>query len=286
MIIYCDYCGAQIDTEKYRTCPSCGSSYANDEELKAHQDRQNKLDDLNVRKKELEIDRMEIENDALRNRSVQSAQQASPNKRQISIGCLIPMILFAIFGVFFVVMIICVELDPKYSSDKGKETEQSNKIANITYTLSKIDMPDINIPDIDMSSLDTTSAAEPVQSGNSVICDRFTLSCEGIAVSVPENYKPAEGNTVIMCRFVIENTGEKKVYPLNSISCLCDGFVCSRIYSAPKKAFSYDPIPAGAKAEGYFYFEVPKDGKSFTFVYDNSINLEMPAKALTTVPSD
>ncbi len=28
MILYCDYCGAQIDTERYLSCPCCGGSYS------------------------------------------------------------------------------------------------------------------------------------------------------------------------------------------------------------------------------------------------------------------
>ncbi len=286
MIIYCDYCGARIDTDKHSTCPSCGSSYANDEELKAYKERQNRLDDLSVRQKELEIDRMELENDALRNKNDRSQTVNSGDKMQINRGCLIPMVVLSIFGFFFCLMLICIGLDSDSSSNKNNGSEQTRKNVSISYSLSKIDMPEIDIPEITVSTGDTTSAAEPVQYGNKVVCDGFTLTCEGIEVSIPDNHKTGEGNTCIMCRFVIENTGDKKVYPLNSITCLCDGYVCSRLYNTPKRPFSYDPIPAGAKAEGYFYFEVPKDGKKFTFVYDNKVNLEVDAKALTTSPSD
>ncbi len=279
MIIYCDYCGAQIDTEKHRTCPSCGSSYANDEELKAYRERQNKLDDLSVRQKELEIDRMELENDALRNINEQPQTVNNGKNMQINRGCLIPMVVFSIFGFFFVLMLFCIGLDTQSNSDK-KDSEQTKKIANITYSLSKIDMPDINIPEITVGSAETTAAA-PVQSGNTVICNGFTLTCESIVEADPAVRKTSEGNICVLCRFVIENTGEKKVYPLNTLSCLCDGYVCSRIYNNTKKPFSYDPVPAGAKAEGYFYFEVPKDWKKFTFVYDNTINLEISSDMIS-----
>ncbi len=40
MKIYCDYCGTQIDTDKDITCPHCGAAYADDDELKTEQKRQ------------------------------------------------------------------------------------------------------------------------------------------------------------------------------------------------------------------------------------------------------
>ncbi|MBQ9483364.1 MAG: zinc ribbon domain-containing protein [Ruminiclostridium sp.] len=67
MKIYCDYCGTQIDTDTNITCPHCGASYANDDELKTEQKRQERqlllgdFDDKMKQLKEQEIMR-EFEN--------------------------------------------------------------------------------------------------------------------------------------------------------------------------------------------------------------------------------
>ncbi len=56
MKIYCDYCGTQIDTDTNITCPNCGASYANDDELKTEQKRQERellLGDLDAKMKQL-----------------------------------------------------------------------------------------------------------------------------------------------------------------------------------------------------------------------------------------
>ena len=56
MKIYCDYCGTQIDTDTNITCPHCGASYANDDELKTEQKRQERellLGDLDAKMKQI-----------------------------------------------------------------------------------------------------------------------------------------------------------------------------------------------------------------------------------------
>ena len=275
MKITCDYCNSVIDTETQKCCPNCGASYGGDKEIQAENERKRQMEDLNMQEQQLRIQQMQQQNGG-------QAPAKNTAVTALRIGCLVPLV---IFGIFFIIMIICVMLDEADAPSKEKEETSRSKVV-ITYSLSEIDMPDI--PEITgFGSGTEADTLSPVQVGNSVVCDGFTLSCESQSVTEPpEHYKTAEGNRVVLFRLVLENTGEKKYYPMNSISCLCDGYVCSRVYDSRKKDFGYDAIPTGAKAEGYFCFEVPEDGEMLTLIYDNEINLEIENKAVHTSPSD
>lgn len=55
MDIFCDFCGAQFDTQKNSTCPNCGGAFSHDSEVKSASEKQKKLDELDVRNREMDL---------------------------------------------------------------------------------------------------------------------------------------------------------------------------------------------------------------------------------------
>ena len=138
MKIYCDYCGTQIETSIHKNCPNCGGSYGTDEELLRERERVKKLNELDMEKKELDLERMRIENQNL-------AAGAPAQKMSAAKGCLIAVItLLVIFGALFVMILAFVIADSS-SGTKENERKEKETHTSISYT---INMDDISMPEI------------------------------------------------------------------------------------------------------------------------------------------
>lgn len=147
MKINCDYCGAQIDTDKYGTCPNCGGSYGADPELLKAQAKKDRLDDLDVEKKRLENERLRIENENLRKQG-----GGSDKLKAVKYGCGVPLVLL---GIIFIIIIVIVMFEEETGTGaKAAATEQPAPriTGSFTISLDPISIPDIpdipKIPDI------------------------------------------------------------------------------------------------------------------------------------------
>ena len=155
MKIYCDYCGAQIDTDKNATCPSCGGSYSNDRELLEEKVRLEKLNGLDIEKRQLEIERMRLENDALKNKGRQN--KALP-------GCLIPVvIILCLLGVLFISIFVFAVIDEETRPQEKSNTSERTKISySVSMTPVELpEIPEINIPDIEVTVTSVPTVSVP-----------------------------------------------------------------------------------------------------------------------------
>lgn len=146
MKINCDYCGAQIDTDKYDTCPNCGGGFDRDRELMQEKEKLSKVDDLYLEKKKLENERLRIENEKLR-------QASEQKKSSLPAGCMIVLGMLAALGVLFIVIMIFAlsEPDEKPADSTQAVTAVPRQSISISISLDPIEIPEIpeiNIPDI------------------------------------------------------------------------------------------------------------------------------------------
>ena len=162
MKINCDYCGAQIDTDKSDTCPNCGGIYSHDPEVLAEKAKLARADELFIEQKQLENDRLRLENTQLDNANKNRAASAS---------CLgIAVILGAIGLIFFMLMVLAIlegeddsgtrkagSRNLPVSTSQAVRTEEpevaETKRISISYTISLDpinipEIPEISIPDI------------------------------------------------------------------------------------------------------------------------------------------
>ena len=147
MKINCDYCGAQIDTDKYDTCPNCGGGFDRDRELLKEKEKLNRVDELYLEKKKLENERLRIENENLRKSGEQ--KKGSNAMKALGIGCAVPL---AMLGILFVIiMIIVIYEDETGSAKKTSATEPPSPriTGSITISIDPVSMPEIpEIPEI------------------------------------------------------------------------------------------------------------------------------------------
>ncbi len=137
MKINCDYCGAQIDTDKYDTCPNCGGAFSRDREVIKEKEKLNKADELFFETKQLENERLRIENEKLR-------QNTGGGRTAVPSGCLVGLVTLAVIGVLFIILMIYIIADEESSEKNGSGTKHSISVS----TKYSISMEPINIPDI------------------------------------------------------------------------------------------------------------------------------------------
>ena len=141
MKINCDYCGGQIDTDKYDTCPNCGAGFDRDREMLKEKEKLDKADELLLKQKELENERLRLENENMRRQNVVSDKDKV--KQAVKFGCALPLI---IFGIFFVIMMVCIITDDE--TGNGREAEAATQPASRITGSFTISIDPISIPEI------------------------------------------------------------------------------------------------------------------------------------------
>ncbi len=151
MKINCDYCGAQIDTDRYDTCPNCGAGFDRDRELMKEKEKLDKADDLLLEQRRLEIERLRLENEKLR-------QSGEPTKKGVPAGCMVVLGALAALGVLFIV-IMCfafAEADDSAEAAASGTVKSASPLESISIT---IDPAPVSIPEIpDFSEWDINAA--------------------------------------------------------------------------------------------------------------------------------
>ncbi len=156
MKIYCDFCGAQIETSVDKTCPNCGGYYSHDKELLNERERVKRLNEIEEERRRLEAERMRLEN--------QNMADMQNLRKRMSPGCLGMLVAMAIMGVFFVLMIICIFLEEAENSGAGTAAADAKPRVSYTISMEPIDVPEIPeivLPDIEIPEISVTKAEIP-----------------------------------------------------------------------------------------------------------------------------
>ena len=92
MNITCEHCGSSIDTEKDKKCPNCGAPYDTNKQYKEVLKQKNKLNEMDIKEKELNIHSKELSNQIL---------ESTINAKKFTI---IPIMVSLLFIVIFFVI--------------------------------------------------------------------------------------------------------------------------------------------------------------------------------------
>jgi hypothetical protein len=153
MKIYCDFCGSQIETTENKTCPHCGGYYSHDKELLDEKERVKKLNELEMEKQQLDIERMRLENQKNDPFNINNSKLANRGAK----GCLAGVIAgLCIFGIFFILMLICVFAEEAGDSSSSKMSAATTAVPrtsiSVSYSLDPIEIPKIpEIPEININ---------------------------------------------------------------------------------------------------------------------------------------
>ena len=128
MKITCDYCGTLIDTDKYRSCPNCGGAYGNDHEVIKEKEKLDRADDLYFEKKELENDRIRIENKNLMTNSAANSKTVQNAAKFMSLGCLLPIITICVTFVIVMIFAIAAVSSERKAESSSSKTYQAQSL--------------------------------------------------------------------------------------------------------------------------------------------------------------
>lgn len=252
MKIFCDYCGNQFETEGNSTCPSCGAAFEGDVEIKnaalmkaREAELQRQRENIELRERQAQIDDMNARN---KNRET--------SRRIIGIGCLVPIILTALFtAVIFIIAI--AEVVNERAAEREKEESSSSLLEDYEYE-SVFEEEESPV------SADFNEYAESVN--YSVICDSFEE-----VDRYP--FSPTDGYMYVSFHFVVKNTGVGKVNTTNNVICLADGMLADSTWHSDRKELPSTTLPAGVSTEGYMCFEVPVDTEEFELRYGDYVTI-------------
>lgn len=160
MKIYCDYCGSQIETAEQSNCPHCGASYANDKELLEERERVKRLNELDEKQRQLDIERMKQEN---QQKSLFNLNDSKLVNRGAK-GCIFGVITaLCLLGMFFILMLICIFADEASEKREAATTAAETTPISVSSSMSmepieipeipEVAVPDIKIPEISVADI-------------------------------------------------------------------------------------------------------------------------------------
>lgn len=268
MIINCDYCGTNIDTQKYKVCPTCGAAYNDDQEYKENKKRQSELKDLKLKQikenhahqekiKEIELEqkRLDTENQRLYNIRQQENEKYRNRTNKLGMAILYAILIPIICGIICCVLSVFVALFSE--SDTNIENTETDTIIET----------------------ETEIIETPLSGGFNETLSTSTYSVtisELKKANAPWHWKPEEGYMYIALYFEVENITDKEIYSDESIYCLVNEVMMDKFNYSEDKYIKTTTIPKGMKIAGYMCFEVPIDSQEFVLTYGDYLTFTIP----------
>lgn len=250
MVISCDYCGANIDTNKYKVCPHCGASYAEDKELIENKNKEKELKEIKIKQQQEKLEEQRIKNEKLK-------KEIKNNKKTSPFSIIIILILL-MFGISFLYI--------KMSETNLNKNESYNKIENNNETKYE-EKENENIIE------------KPVEVGfnEAAKLSNFTVTITEIKKVDKGNWMEADdGYMYVGFNFVVENTSDKELkLATEDIYCLVNDILCEDFSFSNEKCLESSKVPKGMKIGGYACFEVPIDAKEFIIKYGDYITIKI-----------
>ncbi len=248
MKIFCEFCGAQFESEVANFCPACGAAFSGNDQIEHKLQHQKQLDHL-----EIEDQKMDLKERQAQIEAMQSRNQNAKISRNMSKGC---FVLFAVSVALIVLAGVGLAVMDELSAIALEREEREEHSA----------VPVITEPeeaDVPVSG----NFNEPVQAVNySVICDSF----EEIE---RWPFEPSEGYMYVSFHLIVKNTGVGKIDTTDDIMCLVDGIMMSHIWHSERKDMPVTTLPAGVSAEGNICFEVPVAAEVFELRYGEYVTI-------------
>ena len=238
--------GAKFDSASNKACPHCGASFEGNDTIEAAQERQQKLDDLEMRQQQMELEERQSQIEYSR----KQRQQVQRSQKRVKYGCIIPVFIFIAIGFIFT-------------------------IGSVVFTFLNRPSEDVFYDDTDIiADFPEEDESEPLTTevDFNVVAEMgdYTIVCDEIIETDRGGFKPAKGYMYVAFHFVMKNTSEESLSPFSTLICAVDGVVCEEKFLFDEKKFDPDDIPAGLSADGYICFEVPEDAERFELRHESS----------------
>lgn len=248
MKIFCEYCGGQFEVERANFCPNCGAAFNDNDQVEHRIQHEQRLDALEIEEQKMDLRERQAHID---NMHAQNKRMANERK-MIHIGCMIPVVIIALFFLTAVVVAFVDIIQDRIIDDIDDE-------------------PRSTVPVITQR----TEEDVPVSAGFNEYAEtvNYSVICDGFEQVDRAPFGAADGYMYVNFHIVVKNTGIGKVDTTDDIMCLVDGIMMSDTWYSDKKEMPSVTLPAGVSAEGNICFEVPVDAEEFELRYGEYVTL-------------
>ena len=254
MNITCEHCGATIDIDKDKICPSCGAPYNKNKEYKEIKEYHKKKKEIDLKEKETNIESRQLANKMI-DRTMNTSRKA-----------LLFIVAICAVLILFFIYIINKSLDRTNNGTKIEGSEQTNEKQQEIYDKIKEQMGFKQEENI-IVSFDEKAET-----------DNFTIKCNKISEYKYDYFEKKEyknSDSKVYNFHIVFTNKNKKIYTLDDISLLYedkDGNVFAKKVHAnvdeSKKELSFFAENVGTY-KGNVAFEIPKNVKNVHIIFQN-----------------
>lgn len=277
MILTCEYCGAELETEIDDVCPRCGATFENNREYLKKKARAEEAEQLDMEQKKIDLEKqkqaniagqvIELRTEILRNTTPNRMSPFYFDEMGKLVGKIIAIIAILIFLIGMGSSCMA-DNDSDSSSDNAAGYSNSNS-DSLNYAVS-VDKDDYKTT--------TTDTATTVKYRAQATMSKYTVMCDNVLEVTCPPAKPASGNRFASFHFVIKNTTDEMIYTESAPSCTADGMFCTPVTDKIRETIP-SSINAGDTATFNACFEVPEDADNFKIQYGYvTIEIESPLK--------
>lgn len=265
MILTCEYCGAEMDTEHCDVCPFCGGTFQNNKDYIAWKAREEEADRLDMEQKKIDIEKQKQAKIAeqvimLRTEIVKnSAVEPHTSNYFDAIGNAIGKVIGIIVMLVFLIGMVSSCISDQFS----KDDEDSNS-DSLNYTSTVGEPVYVNYK------------AQAETSNYTILCDSYKVINNYICEPMPDR-------KFVGFHFVLKNISNDTIKREVNITCDADGNICSQLPDNTIQAIPQE-IEKGAMVTGYVCFEVPTYAEAFDIQYGDyvTIHIKNPFKEKMT----
>ncbi len=248
MKIFCEYCGAQFESEVANFCPACGAAFSDNDQIEHKLQHQKQLDRLEIEEQEMDLRERQAQIDTIhrRNRSANSAEKMSRGCLGAFIAC---GVIIVLTGVGLAVLQVFSEM----------ETEREERKTD-TAAIAEAQPEEVDVP----VSAGFNEYAQTVN---------YSVICDSIEIVDRYPFEPTEGYEYVSFHLLVKNTSTEEIETTNDIICLADGIITTYTWHTDRKEMPEIALPVGVSAEGYICFEVPVDAEQFELRYGDYVTI-------------
>lgn len=219
MIITCEYCGAELDTDNCDVCPLCGGTFQNNKDYIARKAREEEADRLNMEQKKIDLEKQKQAKIAeqvimLRTEIVKNSDGSQQKADYLEfIRKVIGIIIMLIFLITFVSSCIADKF-----ADEGDDGYSNSNSLNYTVM-------------VENNTNNDTIVEEPVTVNYRAQAkmSQYTVMCDSFVEVNNSSMKTTLGDKCVSFHFVVTNTSANTIKTEPMITCKADGNICDEM---------------------------------------------------------
>ena len=245
MKLFCEFCGASINTEIDNKCPHCGADFSQNQHVKAYHNFQN---DIECQKQQYDLQQEYLKTEQIKNR-IKTEKSISATNKVMRIGCLIPIIIFTLAIICGVIISLVPEFYPQQNIEVPTEPEYVEPYHKAVV-------------------------------GETISTKDYELVCDKWEYYTPNSYAIQKGEKYICFHFVLTNTTDSTIIDDEGIYCYdSNGSACSTQASISNELrnerFKKQNVPAGKSHSGWVYYIIPSNEKNVTIMFGEKIEINI-----------